>query len=193
MDWFWLFLFYGFLGYLLERMFAKVTASPQQVRKGFLLLPVCPVYGTAMVLFLAVTDWRDAGGWHLFWWGAGLATAVEYVTHLFYERAFGVAFWNYRGVPGCLGGGRVCLPFSLVWGALSAAAAVVLQPLLEPLAAGMPPAVTYAALLLFVADGVSSASVLLHCRDTELLSLRAIRSKLGETGRTEPITQADGR
>ena len=39
MIWFWLFWFYSFLGYLLERMFAKVVRSERQVRKCFLLLP----------------------------------------------------------------------------------------------------------------------------------------------------------
>ena len=33
MIWFWLFWFYSFLGYLLERMFAKVVRSERQVRK----------------------------------------------------------------------------------------------------------------------------------------------------------------
>ena len=63
MEWFWLFLSYGFLGYLLERMFAKVTAAPKQVRGCFLLLPQCPAYGIAMVVFLAVRDWTGASGW----------------------------------------------------------------------------------------------------------------------------------
>ena len=41
----WLFWTYSFLGYLLEKAFAWLTRSPQQVRKCFLLLPLCPVYG----------------------------------------------------------------------------------------------------------------------------------------------------
>lgn len=181
MEWFWLFLFYGFLGYLLERMYAKATRSPRQVRKGFLLLPLCPVYGIAMAAYLAVTAWSGAEGWGLFLWGAVLATAVEYLVHLFYEKAFGVVFWDYTGVPGSFGRGRICLPFSLVWGVLAAMSALILQPLLAPLAAGMPPVATYAMLLLLTVDAVSSASLLLHSRDTELLSLRAVHRRL-QTG-----------
>lgn len=41
----WSFLTYGFLGYLLEKVYALVTRSRHTVRKGYLLLPVCPVYG----------------------------------------------------------------------------------------------------------------------------------------------------
>ena len=45
----WSFLTYGFLGYLLEKVYALVTRSRHTVRKGYLLLPVCPVYGLAML------------------------------------------------------------------------------------------------------------------------------------------------
>lgn len=36
---------------------------------------------------------------------------------LWYERGLGVRFWDYSGQRGNLWG-RVCLPFSTVWGAL---------------------------------------------------------------------------
>ena len=49
----WSFLTYGFLGYLLEKVYALVTRSRHTVRKGYLLLPVCPVYGLAMLAVLA--------------------------------------------------------------------------------------------------------------------------------------------
>ena len=193
MEWLWLFCFYSFLGYLLERMFAKITASPRQVRKGFLLLPLCPAYGLAMVADLAAADLYALSGLALFWRGMGIATVVEYLTHLFYDRVLGVSFWDYTGVPGCLGRGRICLPFSLGWGVLSAGAAVLLQPLLAPLARRMPPVVTYGLLLLLTADAITSASVLFHSRDTELLSIRRLRSRLSEN-REGPgsVTARDG-
>ena len=50
----WSFLTYGFLGYLLEKVYALVTRSRHTVRKGYLLLPVCPVYGLAMLAVLAM-------------------------------------------------------------------------------------------------------------------------------------------
>ena len=52
--WFWVFLFFSFLGYLLERCFAKLTAAEKQNRKCFLLLPLCPVYGLAVLAVLAL-------------------------------------------------------------------------------------------------------------------------------------------
>ena len=173
MVWFWSFLCYSFLGYLIERMFAKVVCSERQVRKCFLLLPLCPVYGLAMAVFLSLTEVRLYGFWALALRGAVLTTLVEYAVHVFYEAVFGVKFWDYGNLPGSIWG-RVCLPFSAVWGLLSALSARVLQPIIAPLAAGMPSWLTYGALLLLTADAVFSSALLLRYRDTELLSLRAL-------------------
>ena len=51
----WYFWIYSFLGYLLEKLFAKVTHAEKQCRKCFLLLPMCPVYGLGMLAVLALT------------------------------------------------------------------------------------------------------------------------------------------
>ena len=46
---FWLFLLYSFGGYLLEKLYAWARRSSHRVRKCFLLLPLCPVYGLALL------------------------------------------------------------------------------------------------------------------------------------------------
>ena len=53
-QWFLYFIFYSFAGYLLEKLFAWLIHSPNQVRKCFFLLPLCPVYGLAMAAVLAL-------------------------------------------------------------------------------------------------------------------------------------------
>ena len=40
-KWFVYFILYSFLGYLLEKIYALATHSNRQVRKCFLLLPLC--------------------------------------------------------------------------------------------------------------------------------------------------------
>ena len=62
----WYFWIYSFLGYLLEKLFAKVTRARQQGRKGFLLLPLCPVYGLGMLSVLALPRTWMQGGWESF-------------------------------------------------------------------------------------------------------------------------------
>lgn len=166
--WLWYFWMYSFLGFLLEKVFAAVTHAERQTRKCFLLLPLCPVYGLGMLAVLALPpSWTESFP-ALALWGGLAATAVEYVVHWAYETLLGVRFWDYTGVPGDLRG-RVCLPFSVAWGLLTAAAVTRVHPLVEVLAARVPPVWTYGLLLFFTADAVCTARFLWETHDVEAL------------------------
>ena len=172
--WFWVFLFFSFLGYLLERCFAKLTAAEKQNRKCFLLLPLCPVYGLGMLALLQLpADWTD-GFWQLAFWGGLTATAVEFAVHWFYETFFGVRFWDYSSTKMDIDG-RISLPFSVAWGLLSAMAVRVVLPVWQRIYAVIPPYLTLLMALLLLADCACSAHVLWTFHDTERLNLRALR------------------
>ena len=163
----WYFWIYSFLGYLLEKVFAKATKSAQQGRKGFLALPLCPVYGLGMLAVLALPEfWQE--GWRLVLAGGLAATAVEYAVHWGYDRFLGVRFWDYSAVFGNLRG-RVCLPFSVIWGVLVWVAVVWVQPWVEALAVRVPPEVTWLCLLAFTVDAVCSIWLLRQGGDPEIL------------------------
>jgi uncharacterized membrane protein len=99
---------------------------------------------------------------------------VEYAVHWLYETFLGVRFWDYSGLPGNLHG-RVCLPFSFIWGLLTALAVRWVQPVVAVLTAQIPPLMTYLCLLVFTADAVTSAWVLLLTGDTEALQYFSVR------------------
>ena len=111
------------------------------------------------------------GVWLLLW-GGFAATAVEYGVHWFYETLFCVRFWDYSHVRGNLHG-RVCLPFSLVWGVLTALAVRWVQPGVRWFAMQTIPAVTGLCLAVFAVDAMLSAKQLRRTGDAE--SLRADR------------------
>ena len=163
----WYFWIYSFLGYLLEKAFAKATHAAQQGRKCFLLLPLCPVYGLGMLAVLALPPICKEGIW-LVVWGGLAATAVEYAVHWAYETFLHVRFWDYSRVWGNLRG-RVCLPFTAAWGVLTALAVRWVQPGVEALAARVPGEVTWLCLLVFTADALVSARLLWVTGDIELL------------------------
>lgn len=175
MPFFWYFFIYSLLGYGLEKAFAKVTHASKQNRKGFLLLPLCPVYGLAMAALLSLPEGLVRSPWSLLFWGAFTATAVEYAVHWFYDTLFGVRFWDYSSTFGNVRG-RVCVPFSLIWGILTTAAVVFLQPLIRLAVFRIPGWATYGALLLVTADLVFSARLLSLYHDTELLNVHRLYS-----------------
>ena len=96
----WTFWTYSFFGYLLERGYAAATRAAQPPGKGFLLLPLCPVYGLGALAVLALPPALTDGFWPMALWGGLAATAVEYVVHLLYDRLLGVRFWDYTQVRG---------------------------------------------------------------------------------------------
>lgn len=169
-DFLWMFWTYSFLGYLLEKAYAAATASPRQARKCFLLLPLCPVYGLGALAVFSLPPALTGTFWTMALWGGLAATAVEYAVHLLYDRLLGVRFWDYSQVRWNLRG-RVCLPFSLVWGLLTAAALPPLQGALMPWLSALPVWLTYALLLVTTADGVISAALLRQTGDPECLRL----------------------
>lgn len=171
MNWFWLFLFYSFGGYLLEKTFAYATAAPLQVRKCLLLLPLCPVYGLGMLAVLSLPPGLRDTGWKLGIWGALAVTAVEFAVHWLYEKLLGVRFWDYSPVKGDVAG-RICLPFTAIWGVLVVLTIRFVHPWAALLSSRMPSWLTYVMLLVLTADALFSALVLRRGGDVELMSMR---------------------
>ena len=168
--WFVYFLFYSFAGYGLEKLHAKLSHAPKQVRKCFLLLPLCPVYGLAMTVLLATAP-KEMGFLPLALLGGLICTGAEYAVHLFYDKVLGVQFWDYTAMKGHIQG-RICPQFTALWGLLSAAAVKLVQPWVRLLA--VPHWTAFLLWIVLAADSVLSWSLLRRYRDTELLSLRAV-------------------
>jgi len=165
--WFWVFAAYSFAGFLLEVLYARLTGGRED-RKCFLVLPLCPVYGLGTGAILLLPAWVKGSPPLLFLLGGLLATAVEYGTALFYEKVLGVSFWDYRGLPGSVQG-RVCLPFSLAWGALALPLVYWLHPALAPWLAGIPFPVGAAAMTTVLTDAALSGLLLRFTRSRDCL------------------------
>lgn len=177
------FLMYSFLGYCLEKLFARAVRSDRQVRKCFLLLPLCPVYGIAMTAVIVLS--RSFGSFlSLALWGCLICTAAEYLVHLFYEKVFRVAFWDYSGLRGNVKG-RICPQFSLVWGILSATAARFIHPTVATLSETISPSAVFLLWMICAIDCVLTSFVLRQTRDTEQLSLTAFLLSSGSPANPE--------
>lgn len=159
MIWFWYFLFYSFVGFLLEVTFAHFSGGDPH-RKCFLVLPLCPVYGFGACTIV----WAASGApgpAAVFLIGAAAATAWEYLMAAFYEDVLGASFWDYSGLPLNLHG-RVCLPFSIAWGLLSIPLVNWLHPLIQSLHFAPPLFVTALMALAVGVDGILSCALLMR-------------------------------
>lgn len=165
---FWYFLIYSFLGFLLEVLFARVIRNPKRDRKCFYFLPLCPVYGFGAVAILLLPQSVLERPLLLLVLGGTLATAAEYLTGLFYERALNIQFWDYSHLMWNVGG-KVCLLFSGLWGLLSLALVYLVQPLVERLVPLIPPEAVLPALLFLTLDSIFTVIVLRREGTTEAL------------------------
>ena len=110
----WLFLVYSFLGWILE----TVTAAIKQkrfVNRGLVNSPFCVLYGTTAV-FITIFCGELQGFW-LFLASMLLATVFEWSAGHLVETFYHERWWDYHGVRWNLDG-YICLPASILWGAL---------------------------------------------------------------------------
>ena len=162
------FFLYSFLGFLIEVAYTRLCHHPKQDRKCLLFLPLCPVYGLGALAVLSLPALLLRRPLLVFLAGALVATLVEYVVAVFYEKGVGVRFWEYDQQPGNLSG-RICPLYTLFWGALSLLTVYGLQPLFSPLLARIPLGLTQILFLLFAADGLLSLFLLHRTGSTDCL------------------------
>ena len=108
---------YSFLGWAMETVYCSILAQ-KFVYRGFLLGPVCPIYGfgsLAVVLIL----WPFRGHPELiFLFGMIITSALEYSVSVLLEKLFKKSWWNYSDKKFNVNG-RICLQNSILFGTLS--------------------------------------------------------------------------
>lgn len=110
----WLFLAYSFLGWILETAAAAVKQK-KFVNRGMINGPFCIIYGTAAVL-MSIGLHEVTGIW-LFFGSIIYAVSLEWIAGHWIEKYYHERWWDYSGIRWNLDG-YICLPMSLLWGAL---------------------------------------------------------------------------
>lgn len=167
-DFFWYFILYSFFGFLLEVGFARANRNPKKDRKCLYLLPLCPVYGLGALFILLIPSSVAAHPLLLVLLGGVFATLAEYLMGCFYERVLRVSFWDYSALPFNVNG-RVCLPFSLIWGALAAGLIYGIHPHMKELVSNIPPFWTVLTVSVALGDAGVSCYLLRHFQSTQAL------------------------
>lgn len=165
---FWYFIFYSFLGFVLEVLFARLTHSVKHDRKCMLILPLCPVYGFGALLIISLPAFIQRNPFLLFSVGALTATVVEYAMDWFYEKFFKVRFWDYSDMPWNVNG-RVCLMFSGMWGILALVLIAWVHPLAVSWISAIPASLFLPAFLFLLLDLFFTTLLLRSSETTESL------------------------
>ena len=116
-QWLAFFYFYCFFGWIFESSYVSIKTG-HFVNRGFLRIPMLPLYGSGAVMMLWVSlPFRDS---LVLTYISGVfgATLLEYVTGYVMELLFKVRYWDYSHHRFNLHG-YICLSSSIAWGFLT--------------------------------------------------------------------------
>ena len=114
------FIVFSVVGWLYECTFCTFKGGEWENR-GFLFGPVCPIYGSGVVLTMIVFHFIPTGVngehpiWQIFLICAAGSLVLEYSTSFVLEKLFHAVWWDYSHIPLNING-RVCLPATCGFG-----------------------------------------------------------------------------
>lgn len=115
---FWLFIAGSLMGFVMEGVWHLLRKGTWGFRVATLLGPFCVIYGVgAMAMYTIALAVEKKPPLIQFASFALAGSAVEYLSSLFQELAFGTVSWNYSHHPLNLGG-RISLRMTLIWGVI---------------------------------------------------------------------------
>lgn len=173
------FTIYSFLGWVVETLFCSLQ-SRKFIWRGFLVGPICPIYGFGSLLVLLLLHPFSENVVLVYVFGVILMTGLEYFVSFLLEKIFKKSFWDYSNYRYNLNG-RVNLIYSLFWGLLCLVLVYLVHPLfqsvVESLSGKILLTATIIILLSILMDVMYSVRYTLVF-NRELLSLTALAERI---------------
>lgn len=137
-TWFLIFIIYSFAGWCMEVLISLVLRK-KLINRGFLVGPICPIYGVGALLLSAVLDANEPP--LVIFCVAFVGSAVlEYLASFVMERLFRARWWDYTERPFNLNG-RICLESILSFGVIGVLMLKLITPALIGLFQSLPPTI----------------------------------------------------
>lgn len=121
-----LFISYSFIGWLFETSVCSIRAK-RFVDRGFLLGPLCPIYGFSALIFIYLLEDYAYDPLILFVLSTVIASIMEYITSYILEKLFKVRWWDYSHLPFNING-RVVLAYSTTFGLMGLLLVYIVNP-----------------------------------------------------------------
>lgn len=117
MKYFLYFIIYSFIGWLME-VVLKSKDEHKFVNRGFLIGPICPIYGFGVLLIILLVGNSKSDLLAVFLKSILVCSVLEYFTSYFMEKLFHARWWDYSKNKYNING-RICLETMLPFGILS--------------------------------------------------------------------------
>jgi len=124
-----LFLIYSFIGWLIE-VIGKLIEKHKFINRGFLIGPICPIYGHGCILMILTLSRYKDNPLTLFIYAIFICSLLEYFTSYFMEKIFKARWWDYSTKRFNLNG-RICAETMIPFGILGTLVICVINPIFE--------------------------------------------------------------
>lgn len=157
-----LFIIYSFMGWCMEMMVCYY-ASKKWVNRGFLIGPVCPIYGYGCLIITILLKRYLGDPIVLFVMAVVLCCILEYFTSYLMEKLFKARWWDYSNRKFNLNG-RICLENAVLFGVLGLLLSYIINPFVVRMLGFVPTMVfnIFAIILLivFLVDNIISLKII---------------------------------
>ena len=157
-QWLMFFYIYCFIGWCFESSYVSLKQR-HWVNRGFLTLPMLPIYGSGALAILVVTIPVRGNYLLVYIFGLLSSTILELITGAVMESMFKVKYWDYSNQK-CNFKGYICLSSSIAWGFMSVLLTEVIHNPIEKLVLNMNHVLMGIILgvisVLFIADTIAS-------------------------------------
>ena len=161
------YIIYSFLGWCAEVCYAYKNQR-KFVNRGFLHGPLCPIYGACILSLVILLNNFQGSLFTMLIIASILTSIVEYFTGLILEKLFKTKYWDYSDDPFNLHG-RICLHFSIMWGAVCLLILKVIHPSIVSLVTLFPENIRIAFSIVFssylLVDFVSTLRSLINLKN----------------------------
>ena len=130
-----IFMTYAFGGWAME-VIISLLQRRKLVNRGFLVGPICPIYGVGALLLSLVVN-SDESLLVIFCVAVVGSAVLEYSVSYIMEKLFRVRWWDYTDQPFNLNG-RICAESVLAFGVIGVLILKIINPALLALYSSMP-------------------------------------------------------
>lgn len=178
-----LFIIYSFIGWLLE-VIDYVRCFKKFVNRGFLIGPLCPIYGFGGVIMTYTLSQYYGHPITLFVMTMFICAILEYVTSYVMEKLFNARWWDYSKYKFNING-RICLEMMIPFGICGLVVIYLAAPFFDKILAYFNDTtlciMAIIIAILFVFDILLSAKIINKFKNTSM--------KFNNKDNTEEITK----
>ena len=157
-----LFIIYSFLGWCMEMVVCYI-ATKEWVNRGFLIGPICPIYGCGCLLIILLLDRYLKDPIVLFVMAMLLCSLLEYFTSYLMEKLFKARWWDYSHKKYNING-RICLDNIFAFGILGLLMMYLVNPfvvkILEYVSLNIINVMAIVIAIIFIIDNLISLKVI---------------------------------